>query len=119
MNQTESGILSNNVPGLPEVLAQHFLSKGVKDTVIITLGGDGLVYATKAGAKGRLAAKKVKVLDTTAAGDTFVGGYAVQRAKNVGKGFEYEKALGFATLAASITVQRRGAMDAIPRREEL
>ncbi|KAK3679746.1 putative ribokinase [Recurvomyces mirabilis] len=119
MNETESSILSHSKSGTPEDIAQHFLSKGIKDTVIITLGGDGLVYATKAGLKGRLAAKKVKVVDTTAAGDTFVGGYAVQRAKNVGKDFEYEKALGFATLAASITVQRRGAMDAIPKRDEL
>jgi len=119
MNETESGVLSNNMSGTPEDLAQHFLSKGIKDTVIITLGGDGLVYATKAGAKGRLPAKKVKVVDTTAAGDTFVGGYAVQRAMNTGKDFDHEEALVFATLAASITVQRRGAMDAIPRRYEL
>ncbi|KAK4565874.1 putative ribokinase [Recurvomyces mirabilis] len=119
MNETESNVLSNNKSGRPEELAQHFLSKGIKDTVIITLGGEGLVYATKSGDKGRLAAKKVKVIDTTAAGDTFVGGYAVQRAKNAGKSFDHEKALEFATLAASITVQRRGAMDAIPMRYEL
>ncbi|KAK5111325.1 hypothetical protein LTR62_005165 [Meristemomyces frigidus] len=119
INESESGILSRDHTGTPEELAQYFLSKGVKDAVVITLGGDGLVYAMASGQKGRLAAKKVQVVDTTAAGDTFVGGYAVERAKNLGKGFEYQKALEFATLAASKTVQKRGAMDAIPKRAEL
>ncbi|TKA69687.1 hypothetical protein B0A55_07859 [Friedmanniomyces simplex] len=102
LNQSESALLA-----------------GVKDAVIITLGGDGLVYATASGLSGRVAARKVKVVDTTAAGDTFVGGYAVQRAKDTGKSFDHGKALEFATLAASKTVEREGAMAAIPRLSEL
>lgn len=59
-------------------------------------------------------AQKVKAVDTTAAGDTFVGAYAVQRVKHVGAEFDFEGALGFATAASARTVQRRGAMDSIP-----
>ena len=84
--------------------------------MIITLGGEGLVYATAAGDVGRVEARKVKVVDTTAAGDTFVGAYAVKRASHVSGsgGFDFKSALEFATLAASKSVEKQGAMDAIP-----
>ncbi|KAK5728258.1 putative ribokinase [Elasticomyces elasticus] len=121
MNESESALLAGNASKSqsPAQLASDFLQKGVKDAVIITLGGDGLVFATASGSSGRVDAKKVKVVDTTAAGDTFLGGYAVQRAKNTGKLFDHKKALEFATLAASVTVQRKGAMAAIPMLAEL
>ncbi|KAK4923168.1 putative ribokinase [Elasticomyces elasticus] len=121
MNESESALLTGDASKsqTPEQLASDFLQKGVKDAVIITLGGDGLVFATASGSCGQVAAKKVKVVDTTAAGDTFLGGYAVQRAKDTGKSFDHKKALEFATLAASVTVQRKGAMAAIPMLAEL
>lgn len=121
MNETESAILAGfkSYSPPPLDLAKQFLKKGVRDTVIITLGGDGLVYATADGQSGRLDAHKVKVVDTTAAGDTFVGGYAVERARNVAGSFDYINALKFATLAASKTVERAGAMPAIPYLKEL
>jgi ribokinase len=121
MNETESEILSGSSTATTDTieLARQFLQKGVRDTVIITLGGDGLVFATAGGQSGRLDAHKVQVVDTTAAGDTFVGGYAVERARNVTGTFNYNKALKFATLAASKTVERAGAMSAIPYLSEL
>ena len=120
MNESESTLMAGDdkTQRSPEDLAQHFLQKGVKDAVIITLGGDGLVYATTT-TSGRVNAQKVKVVDTTAAGDTFVGGYAVQRAKHEGGQFDHKKALEFATFAASKTVERKGAMAAIPFLREL
>lgn len=121
MNETESKILSGSSISATETLelAKKFLQKGVRDSVIITLGGDGLVYATADGQYGRMEAHKVKVVDTTAAGDTFVGGYAVERARNLTATFNYSKALEFANLAASKTVERAGAMSAIPYLKEL
>ncbi|GAB7360603.1 hypothetical protein MBLNU230_g0483t1 [Neophaeotheca triangularis] len=123
MNESESGILAGegNKGKSAEELVEYFLGLGVKDAVVITLGSEGLVFATKDGRKGKVGAKKVKVVDTTAAGDTFVGAYAVERAKQQGgeKAFDYEKALEFATLAASKTVERSGAMGAIPKLGEL
>jgi len=121
MNETESAILAGYPSGEtnPQSLASDFLRKGVKDAVIITLGGQGLVYATASGASGHVAARQVKVVDTTAAGDTFVGAYAVRRAEHLGGEFDHEEALRFATLAASKTVERSGAMAAIPYLNEL
>ncbi|KAK5133900.1 hypothetical protein LTR08_007129 [Meristemomyces frigidus] len=121
MNESESALMAGDKQGhqSPKDLAQRFLRKGVKDVVIITLGGDGLVYATSSGRSGHVDALKVRVVDTTAAGDTFVGGYAVQRAKHASGQFDHEKALEFATFAASKTVERKGAMAAIPFLREL
>lgn len=90
------------------------LAKGVKDAVVITLGSEGLVYVTAAGRSGRIPARKVTVVDTTAAGDTFVGAYAVVKAGSPEGAFDHLKALDFATLAASKTVEKEGAMAAIP-----
>lgn len=123
MNETESKILAGRLHGnLPSAeLAPLFLKWGVKEAVIITLGGEGLVYVNAAGASGRVAARKVTVVDTTAAGDTFVGAYAVQRARHTGEAesFDIEAALEFATSAAAKSVEKAGAMAAIPRLNEL
>lgn len=121
MNETESEILAGQGDKRtdPLDLAAWFLMKGIRDAVIITLGADGLVFATASGASGRIEAKKVRVVDTTAAGDTFVGSYAVERAKHAGGHFDHQQALEFASLAASKTVERKGAMTAIPYLSEV
>ena len=135
MNESEAHILSSGTSSPPSndngntdltPLLSHFLNLGVRDAVIITLGGAGVMYATASGKQGKVAAKKVQVVDTTAAGDTFLGAYAAKKAQQVaaegegeGVGFGYEEALQFATLAAGKTVQKKGAMDAIPRLAEL
>ena len=121
MNETESRILAGiqASPASFDDLAKRFLKWGVKEAIIITLGSEGLVYATASGASGHVPARKVDVVDTTAAGDTFVGGYAVQRARNNTASFDYQRALEFATLAASKTVQKHGAMASIPYLKEL
>ncbi|KAK3698638.1 putative ribokinase [Vermiconidia calcicola] len=126
MNETESAILAGPQDQdvahhklSPEQLTPLFLKWGVKEAVIITLGGQGLVYATASGDSGRIAAQKVNVVDTTAAGDTFVGAYAVQRAKHSSGAFDYKAALEFATLAAARSVEKKGAMAAIPYLKEL
>ena len=126
MNETEARLLgqdprdphSSETSDLSPLLSK-FLRLGVKDAVIITLGGQGVIYATADGKEGVVPARKVKVVDTTAAGDTFLGAYAAKRAEHVGEGFDYEAALGFATFAASKTVERKGAMAAIPYLKEL
>lgn len=122
MNETEALILSQSKEQADLTpLLNRFLQLGVKDAVIITLGGNGVMYATASGKTGKVAAKKVKVVDTTAAGDTFLGAYAAKRVEGLSaKGtFDYEAALEFATMAAGRTVEKKGAMDAIPRLNEL
>jgi ribokinase len=68
-------------------------------------------------------ARKVKVVDTTAAGDTFAGAYtvAVARWKPLSQGadFDLDFAISHANRAASMTVQKAGAQSSIPWADEV
>ena len=82
--------------------------------IIMTYGAKGVRYHD--GEKlMEVPSYKVPVIDTTGAGDTFNAAFAVAYAKDQ----ELEKAITFANLAASKTVQGLGAQSAMPRIEEL
>ncbi|KAB8360887.1 hypothetical protein FH972_024620 [Carpinus fangiana] len=114
LNESEAaylaGVAEQDLMSSLETVADFFLSRGVKN-VIITLGSQG-VYYQNASAKGTIAARKVKVVDTTAAGDTFVGGYAVYIAEHGSD--DIKPAIEFANRAASMAVQKEGAQSAVP-----
>ncbi|KAI1409664.1 Ribokinase-like protein [Hypoxylon sp. FL1857] len=121
VNETEASILGgvsesdlDTEAGL-EAVGRTFLKRGVQN-VIITLGGRGVFYMIADGRKGLLPAEKAKVVDTTAAGDTFVGQYALHV---VSGGFSIVDAVKRANRAAAKTVERLGAQDSIPWRDEL
>ena len=65
----------------------------------------------------------MKVVDTTAAGDTFVGAYAVAVARSKSQteqvAFDIDAAVAFANKAAARTVERKGAQSAIPWLDEV
>ncbi|KAF2673837.1 Ribokinase-like protein, partial [Microthyrium microscopicum] len=95
----------------------------VNSGVIITLGGRGVYYAKKEDGEihtAILAATEVeKVVDTTAAGDTFVGAFASWLARGDKKSYTnewqfLETAIQFGQDAAAWAVQRPGAQDSIP-----
>ncbi|KAI3341834.1 Ribokinase-like protein [Ustulina deusta] len=126
VNETEAAVLGGvSEAGLEsesglESVSRKFLDLGVQN-VIVTLGGRGVFYMSAAGAKkGLVPAEKAKVVDTTAAGDTFVGQYALDV---VGAGsagdFDIEAAVHKANRAAAKTVEKLGAQDSIPWRDEL
>ncbi len=97
--------------------AKQILSQGVS-LVLITLGSKGVYYATKKGFCGQLSVPKVKVADTTGAGDSFNGGllYRLTRRENP-LSFtkeEIEKDISFANAVASLCVTKRGAIPALP-----
>jgi ribokinase len=58
---------------------------------------------------------QVEAVDTTAAGDTFCGAYAVAKVE----GKTEKECLRFASAAAAISVTRMGAQPSAPRREEI
>ena len=68
---------------------------------------------------GLLPGKRVKAVDTTAAGDTFLGAYAVALAESPKGSADTAAAVERANLAASITVQRQGAQASIPYKSEV
>jgi ribokinase len=85
------------------------------EEAVITLGSQGALYGSRAGERLRVPAVTVKAVDTTAAGDTFVGALAVARAERAAMA----DALRFASAAAALSVQREGATTSMPTRAEI
>lgn len=94
--------------------ADYFRERGVKH-LLITLGDRGVFYSTPDD-HGLVPAFKVKAVDTTAAGDTFIGALCSQLEKNLAN---VEDSLRYAQRASSLTVQRMGAMPSIPTGEDV
>lgn len=82
--------------------------------VLITLGAKG-VHAALAGGSRDFAAQAVKAVDTTAAGDTFIGGFVAALAA----GADPASAIDLGQRAAAIGVTRQGAQTSIPYLNEL
>lgn len=94
--------------------AKFFQDKGVKN-LLITLGSKGVFYATPT-AHGLVPAFKVKAVDTTAAGDTFIGALSSQMNEDLSN---VADALVYAQRASSLTVQSMGAMPSIPTADKV
>lgn len=82
---------------------------------IITLGVEGCLARRRGEDTKRFPASAVEAVDTTAAGDTFVGVFA---AEWLATG-EEEKAISLALRAASASVARKGAVASIPSRQHI
>lgn len=110
-NESEAAALS----GLPvssradaEKAATQLIAAGA-GKVIVTLGSQGALFADGQGFS-HFPAPKVKAIDTTAAGDTFVGGFAAALAD----GKSEAEAIRFGQVAAALSVTRAGAQPSIP-----
>ncbi|CAI8805881.1 MULTISPECIES: ribokinase [Pseudomonas] len=110
-NESEASALS----GLPvdslqsaESAANQLIAMGA-GKVIITLGAQGSLFANGKGFE-HFPAPKVKAVDTTAAGDTFVGGFAAALAS----GKSEAEAIRYGQVAAALSVTRAGAQPSIP-----
>ncbi|MFL9880928.1 ribokinase [Herbaspirillum rhizosphaerae] len=82
--------------------------------VLVTLGEKG-VYAALAAGSTHFDAQAVKAVDTTAAGDTFIGGFVAALAE----GCSEADAIALGQRAAAISVARVGAQTSIPTRQEV
>ena len=105
-NIQEAGILffedfsEKSIPEMVEILSEKIKAAQIP-SMIVTMGGEGAVYADLNGDKGFCPARKVEVKDTTGAGDSFCAGVAI--------GLTYGKSLREACdigshLAASVIV---------------
>jgi ribokinase len=93
------------------------MSRGVRKAVIITLGHRGIVLYKNNGQIRMFPARAVpKVVDSTGAGDCFIGGVAVALAE---RGLAVEGACHVGLATAAVAVQRRGARDSMPYRREM
>ena len=94
--------------------AEYFRKQGVKH-LLITLGSKGVFYATPDG-HGLVPAFKVHAVDTTAAGDTFIGALSSQLEDDLSN---VADALVYAQRASSLTVQEMGAIPSIPTADKV
>ncbi|MBI5842823.1 MAG: ribokinase [Chloroflexi bacterium] len=114
-NETELSLLT----GLPvndissaEQAAQTLLTRGAKN-VIVTLGEKGALVVTGTQVT-HVDTYKVDVVDTTAAGDAFIGGFASTLLRNV----ELEEAVKYANACGALATTKFGAQPSLPTREE-
>lgn len=115
-NETEaekiSGIAVESADFAEEAI-QYFLERGVKE-VVITLGASGCIYGCS-NMTIHVPAFHVKIVDTTAAGDTFVGSLGVA----VASGSSVVSALPRANAAAALAISKMGAQCSIPNDREI
>jgi ribokinase len=114
VNEHEAAfLLGSEVEGVERALsaAPELLLLGPRSAVI-TVGEAGAVFAS--GDSGRhLPAPKVGVVDTTGAGDAFVGALAVKLTRDA----SLEEAVAYAVRAGAAAVTREGAQGALPTPE--
>jgi ribokinase len=119
LNETELGLLARaelhdtDEPARFIEAAQRLPTASDK-IICVTLGKRG-VLALIGSEPSLIAGRAVKAVDTTGAGDCFVGALAAQLAE----GKPIRDALGYANIAASICVQRMGAAPSMPTAAEV
>jgi ribokinase len=119
LNETELGFLAGTELSESDKATRIFdvaqrLQAREDQTICVTLGKRG-VLALAGREEIAVAGRAVKALDTTGAGDCFVGALAAQLAD----GAALRTALAFANAAASISVQRMGAGPSMPNAAEV
>ena len=119
LNETELGLLAKTELRDSDEPARFIEAsktlRGERDMIVcVTLGKRGVV-ALADGKQLVVKGRAVKAVDTTGAGDCFVGAVAAQLAR----GQLIESALAYANAAASISVQRFGAAPSMPTIAEI
>ncbi|TVX99050.1 ribokinase [Cohnella terricola] len=117
VNETElEAISGQRVRDLADARAAAgmLIVRGVNN-VLVTLGSQGSLWVAHGEEEFWTPAFRVEPVDTTAAGDTFIGAFAAEYAS----GAPVQQALRFASAAAAIAVTREGAQISVPRREEI
>jgi len=93
--------------------ARIFRQRGV-NCVLVTLGAQGVAVIDNIGER-HIPAQVVKAVDTTAAGDTFIGGLTA----GLIEGMRLDEAVALGQKASALCVTRHGAQPSIPYRREI
>ncbi|GAA2152944.1 MULTISPECIES: ribokinase [Glycomyces] len=120
VNEHEAAELAGEPDGTGERLPVAALT-GHGCAVIVTLGAEGALVAVPGREPVKVPAIEVEAKDTTGAGDTFVGALAaaLDRGTRATDLASLVAATEFATAAAAIAVQRKGAVPSIPTLKEV
>lgn len=98
----------------PEAFADLIKDKYTNLSAVITLGEKGSMFIDKEKILYQTA-YSAEAVDTTAAGDTFVGFFIAE----ISRGASPEEALNIASAASAVTVSRKGAAPSIPKLDEV
>jgi ribokinase len=111
VNESEAELLARSLalPAAGPRAAGRAIATAVNTTVIVTLGGEGAVAFSRAEA-WTVGALSVKPVDTTAAGDAFVGAFAAA----IDAGAELPAALHRASIAGGVACTIAGAQPSLP-----
>ncbi|OON82944.1 ribokinase [Streptomyces tsukubensis] len=110
-NEHEAAALS----GLSDPRAAALALLDAVPEVVVTLGARGCLRVSRGKEPLLVPARRTRAVDTTAAGDTFVGALSVA----LGEGVPMEPALAWACAASALSVERRGASSSMPDRAEI
>jgi len=115
-NETELSLLTgmevNDIPSAKE--AAHFLLQRGVQNVIVTLGRNGALIVTNEMTR-RIPSFNVKVVDTTAAGDAFIGGFATALLQSK----SFEDAVHYGCACGAFATTRFGAQPSLPTKEDV
>ena len=115
-NETEGRVclgLDPNDPISNEDLARALLDLGVEN-VVLTLGAEGVIWATENEIQ-QFSALQVHVVDSVGAGDAFNAGMAV----GLGENRSMEESIALGITAASLSTQKRETIESYPYRKEV
>ncbi len=115
VNEIEgAGVAGKGDDATYEEILDALKDKYRDNEVIMTCGKNGS-YWQKGDKRIFEKARVVDAVDTTAAGDTFIGYFIASREM----GYDTEDAMKYATIASSITVTRKGAAGSVPEGKEV
>jgi ribokinase len=117
-NETEAkSLLGIGVDAIcePVEMALDLCKRAALECVLITLGEQGIVGATRCGETWSMVPPKVDVVDTSGAGDAFCAALAV----GLANGMSIRSASEWACISATLSVTRPGTIPAYPTREEV
>ncbi|BBH22535.1 hypothetical protein Back11_38800 [Paenibacillus baekrokdamisoli] len=117
LNESEAesltGISVSN--DIQAIQASAKLIDGGVGKVVLTFGNKGSLFTDSNGTVIHVLAFNVQAVDTTVAGDTFIGVLAA----TTGSNNITEETLRFASAAAAIKITRKGALESIPNKSEI
>ncbi|MCQ2966533.1 MAG: ribokinase [Alphaproteobacteria bacterium] len=112
LNEIEAKTVYQSEKSSDEIAVQ--LAKMIEGVCIITLGKQGVVFADKEKLYHQKALQ-IKPVDTTGAGDTFVGIFSAM----IDRGFPLEKAVQYASVGASLACLKNGAQEGMPNLSQI
>lgn len=114
VNETEAALLVGDATASADVSVSALQAMGVRN-VIVTLGAEGSLFAEDGKPQEYTPAFRVEAVDSTAAGDAFVGAFAV----GLQSGLNMQDAVLRANAAGALAAAKLGAQTSLPTELEL